>query len=107
MIDFDNELAARIGKHSRSVLSVTGPDGYPISIPLPFHFDDTEHTFTLPIGPNGLTLPTQGRTALTLLYYNPQVANERFLAFQGTLTATEHGYKFLPARLILPPWEKK
>ena len=107
MIDFNDEIIARIRKHSRAILSVTGPDGYPISIPLPFRFNDADHSFALPPGPSGLTLPTEGRTSLTLLYYNTQAANERFLAFQGSLTETGNGYKFSPTQLIVPPWEKR
>jgi hypothetical protein len=106
MIEWTNEFLAQIDLYSRAALSYMGLDGYPVTLPLPFTFDRAEHCFTLPrpTQPPTFSVEGKGQTSLTLLRYDPQVVNERYLLFYGQLA--EHGdeWSFTPSRVVLPRW---
>jgi hypothetical protein len=106
MILWTNELLVQIDSYSRAVLSYPGESGYPVTLPLPFTFDRVAHRFALPKPghPPFISGEGEGQTSLTLLRYDPQVMNERYLLFYGQLK--EHGdeWSFTPSRVVLPRW---
>ena len=113
MIDWTDDLVAQIGTYSRAVLSypgLDGYDGYPLALPLPFTFDPVEHSFSFPIpsvaGYQPASLP-EHRASLTLLHYDPQSANERFLLFYGQLAERNHEWSFTPSRVVVPRWGRR
>jgi hypothetical protein len=103
MIEWTNELIAQIDSFSRAVLSYLGESGYPVTLPLPFTFDRVEHRFTLPmpVQPPAIAATGEGQTSLTLLRYDPQVANERYLLFYGQLVEYGDRWSFTPSRVML------
>ncbi len=103
MIEWTNELFAQIDSYSRAALSYMGHDDYPVTLPLPFTFDQVEHRFTLPLPVQPLTISAEGvgQTSLTLLRYDPQVANDRYLMFYGSLAERANGWSLTPSRLVL------
>ncbi len=103
MIEWTNELIAQIDAYSRAALSYMGQDGRPVTLPLPFTFDRVEHRFTLlmPVQPPAISAGGEGQSSLTLLRYDPQVANERYLLFYGLLMERGAGWFFAPSRVLL------
>lgn len=90
------------------MLSLTGPGGYPIALPLPFTFEPETRRFALPM-PKNLpnNIPHNGRASLTLLRYDPQAANERWLLFHGRLVEQAPGFDFYPSRMVAPQWARR
>ena len=88
MIEWTAELIAQIDFSSGAALSYPGASGYPVTLPLPLTFDRGEHQFTLliPVQAPAILAEGEGQMSLTLLRYDPQVANERYLLFYGRLT---------------------
>jgi hypothetical protein len=103
MIEWTNELIAQIDSSSRAALSYLGESGYPVTLPLPFTFDRVEHrfTFSMPVQPPARAAETAGQSSLTLLRYDPQVANERYLLFYGQLVERGKECSFTPSRVVL------
>ena len=104
MIEWTTELIAQIDSSSRAALSYPGLGGYPVTLLLPFTFDPVEHHFTLPIPVQAPAISAggEGRTSLTLLRYDPQVAGERYLLFYGQLTELGNTWAFIPSRVVIP-----
>jgi hypothetical protein len=104
MIEWTDELIAQIDSYSRAALSYMGQDGYPVTLPLLFTFDRVEHRFTLlmPVQPPAISAEGESQTSLTLLRYDPQVANERYLLFYGQIVERGDGWSFTPSRVALP-----
>jgi len=101
MIDWTDELMAQIGAFSRAALSYPGVDGYPVALPLPFTFDPVEHRFTFPMSEHRPAFSLEDRASLTLLRYDPQMANERYLLFYGQLTELGNQWAFTPSRVVV------
>ena len=103
MIEWTDELIARIDSSSRAALSYLGESGYPVTLPLPCTFERVEHRFTL-LRP-GYSLATSveaaGQTSLTLLSYNAQTGDERYLLFYGQVEKRGTGWSFTPSRVVL------
>jgi hypothetical protein len=103
MIEWTDELMAQLDSSSRAVFSYLGASGYPVTLPLPFTFDQMEHRFTLskPGHPPAISAEAVGQTSLTLLRNDPQVGNERYLLFYGQLEERGTGWSFTPSRVVL------
>ena len=103
MIAWTNELLELIDSYRRAALSYSGESGYPVTLPLPFTFERGGHRFTLPLPVHPPAISSQGasQTSLTLLRYDPQVANERYLLFYGQLTQQGESWAFTPTRVVL------
>ena len=109
MIEWTNEFLAQIDSYSSAGLSYLGETGYPVTLPLPFTFDRVAHRFTLPKPGQSPAILAEGKsqTSLTLLRYDPEVMNERYLLFYGQLA--EHGdeWSFTPSRVVLLRWRSR
>jgi hypothetical protein len=101
MIDWTDELMAQIGTFSRAALSYPGLDGYPVALPLPFTFDAVEHRFTLPMPAHRPAILQEDHASLTLLRYDSQMANERYLLFYGQLTELGNNWALTPSRVVM------
>ena len=97
MIDWTDELMAQTGAFSRAALSYPGVDGYPVALPLPFTFDPVEHRFTFPMPAHRPAYSPGDRASLTLLPYDPQLANERYISSWCSGTSYANG---LPHRSL-------
>src|SRR2546423_9038371 len=99
MIDWTDELIAQIGTYGRAALSYLGPDGYPVTLPLPFTFDVGEHRFRFPrpVLAAAISMAAEGSHSLTLLRYDAQMANERYLLFHGHLAEQGDEWSFTPS----------
>ena len=108
LIAWTDALIAQVNAFSRAALSYMGQDGYPVTLPLPFTFDPARRRFTLPVPvrPPARSATRAGedpgQTSLTLLRFDPQVANERYLLFYGQLAAHDESWSFTPSRVVLP-----
>ena len=104
MIEWTNELRAQIGSSSRAILTYLGVNGYPVALPLPFAFDAENERFALPM-PTGYP-PTSDvdRASLTLLRYDPEMANERYIPFYGQLDEQGDTWLFIPSRVVIQQW---
>jgi hypothetical protein len=69
---------------------------------MPFAFDAVGHRFTLPKPgyPPAISASADGQTSLTLLRYDPQVANERYLLFFGQIEERGTEWTFTPSRTV-------
>jgi hypothetical protein len=78
----------------------------PVTLPLPFTFDRGEHRFTFPRPSQSPAISTvaEGSHSLTLLRFDPQMVNERYLLFYGQLAEQSDGWTFTPSRLVIPQW---
>jgi hypothetical protein len=104
MIVWTNDLIEQINSYSRAALSYSGQDGYPVTLPLSFTFDRVTFRFTLsaPAQPPAIATNGASQVSLTLLRYDPQVANERYLLFYGQVMQQGDRWSFAPARVTLP-----
>lgn len=106
MIDWTDELVAQIGTYDRAALSYLGSDGYPVTLPLPFTFEVGEHLFRLPRPAlsAAISMVAEGSHSLTLLRYDSQMANERYLLFYGHLAEQGDEWSFTPSQVVLQEW---
>lgn len=104
MIDWTDELVNQTSSYSRAVLSYPDGAGYPVALPLPFTFNQADHHFTLFLPVHRPAFSSQIHASLTLLSYNPQIANELYLLFYGQLTEQDHQWVFAPSRVVKPQW---
>ena len=106
MIEWTDELIVQIGSYSRAALSYSGLDGYPVTLPLPFTFDLGGHRFAFsrPSLSPAISMAAEGSSSLTLLRYDPQVMNDRYLLFYGQLAEQSDGWFFIPSRVVIPQW---
>jgi hypothetical protein len=108
MIDWTDELIARVGSFSRAALSYTGVDGYPVALPAPFTFDPTQHHFTLPKPPHRPGIARPDHASLTLVGYTPaQGGRTPYLVFQGQLAEEGDAWLFTPSRVVLSQWGRR
>ena len=104
MIEWTNELRTQIASSSRAILTYLGVNSYPVALPLPFTFDSEKQRFILPM-PTGFPLNLEvDRASLTLLRYDPEMANERYTPFYGQLEAHDNTWLFTPARVVIQQW---
>ena len=107
MIEWTNELRAQIGSSSRAILTYLGVNGYPVAVPLRFTFDPEQHRFMLP-KPAGSPPTLEGdRASLTLLRYDPEMANERYTPFYGQLEEQIDTWLFTPSRVVIQQWGRR
>ena len=107
MIDWTDALRLQISSSSRAILTYLGADGYPVALPLTFTFDLEKHRFTL-LKPTGYPPASLAdRVSMTLLRYDPEMANERYLPFFGQLKEQGETWLFTPSRAVIQRWGRK
>jgi len=58
-------------------------------------------TLPFPVQPPAISAEGEGQSSLTLLRYDPQVANERYLLFYGQVVERGKEWSFAPSRVVL------
>jgi hypothetical protein len=107
MIEWTNELREQIGSSSRAILTYLGVNGYPVALPLPFTFDSEKQCFMLPMPTGYPSIAEVNRVSLTLLRYDPEMANERYIPFYGQLEEQGGVWLFTPSRVVIQQWGRR
>jgi hypothetical protein len=105
MVVWTDELSMQLASFSRGALSYSGQDGYPVTLPVPFIVDRVAQRLKLPVPipvhPLASAAADARQSSLTLLRYDPQVANERYLLCYGQLAVQDGDWTFTPSRVVL------
>jgi Pyridoxamine 5'-phosphate oxidase len=85
-------------EHESGVLSVVGPDGFPIAIRVPIRTDPAGRQIMIEEEP-GLPL-REGRACLTVHQHAPDFTWQRNMQVRGTLERTPEGLRLVPRRIV-------
>lgn len=85
--------------HETGVLSVLGPDGFPIAIRVPFRTDPAGRQILIERDPAGLPLG-EGRACLTVHHHAPDFTWQRNMQVRGNLERTPEGLRLQPRRIV-------
>jgi hypothetical protein len=88
-----------LDEHETAVLSWMGPDGFPISVRVPFTADATRREIAIAAEPAGLPL-IEGRACLTVHRHAPNFTWQRNLQVRGNLARAEEGWRLIPRRVV-------
>jgi len=92
--------------HDTGVLSWMGPDGFPISVRVPFTANAGERSISIGAMPVGLPV-LEGRACMTVHDHAPDFTWQRNMQVRGTLERSGDGWRLLPRRIVggfeLPP----
>lgn len=95
-----------LAEHDTGVLSWMGPDGFPISVRVPFTADAQERSISIDAAPAGLPI-LKGRACLTVHQHSPDFTWQRNMQVRGTLEPDGDGWRLAPRRIVggfeLPP----
>ena len=95
-----------LGEHDTGVLSWMGPDGFPISVRVPFTANQSARALSIGAVPAGLPL-LEGRACLTVHEHSPDFTWQRNLQVRGTLEPDGDGWRLVARRIVggfeLPP----
>jgi hypothetical protein len=85
--------------HETGVLSWMGPDGFPISVRVPFSAEPSRAEIAIEAEPAGLPL-IGGRACLTVHRHAPDFSWQRNMQVRGNLTRSDEGWRLLPRRIV-------
>jgi hypothetical protein len=88
-----------LAEHETGVLSWMGPDGFPISVRLPFDADATRREIAIQAEPEGLPL-IEGRACLTVHRHAPDFTWQRNMQVRGNLVRSAEGWRLVPRRIV-------
>jgi Pyridoxamine 5'-phosphate oxidase len=88
-----------LAEHETGVLSWMGPDGFPISVRLPFDADATRREIAIQAEPEGLPL-IEGRACLTVHRHAPDFTWQRNMQVRGNLERSAEGWRLVPRRIV-------
>ena len=88
-----------LAQHETGVLSWMGPDGFPISVRVPFTADASRKEISIDADPAGLPL-LDGRACLTVHRHAPNFTWQRNMQVRGNLTDTGDGWRLVPRRIV-------
>jgi Pyridoxamine 5'-phosphate oxidase len=95
-----------LSEHDTGVLSWIGPDGFPISVRVPFTADAPSKSISIDAVPAALPL-LEGRACLTVHQHSPDFTWQRNMQVRGTLEPSDGGWRLVPRRIVggfeLPP----
>jgi hypothetical protein len=87
-----------LAEHETGVLSVLGPDGFPIAVRLPFRIDPAGRRILIDRDP-AIPLP-EGRACLTVHRHAPDFTWQRNMQVRGNLERTADGLRLVPCRIV-------
>jgi hypothetical protein len=87
-----------LDEHATGVLSWMGPDGFPISIRVPYRADRSSREIRIGMDPAGLPL-IEGRACLTVHVHAPDFTWQRNMQVRGDLVRSPEGPKLVPRRV--------
>ncbi len=88
-----------LSEHETGVLSWLGPDGFPISIRVPFTADRSSREIRIGADPAGVPL-IEGRACLTVHAHAPDFTWQRNMQLRGDLARSPDGLKLVPRRIV-------
>jgi hypothetical protein len=88
-----------LAEHETGVLSWMGPDGFPISVRVPFTADPSRREIAIEGEPAGLPL-LEGRACLTVHRHAPDFTWQRNMQVRGNLTRSAEGWRHVPRRVV-------
>lgn len=95
-----------LAEHDTGVLSWMGPDGFPISVRVPFTAEAAGRSISVDAVPAGLPI-LEGRACLTVHQHSPDFTWQRNMQVRGTLESDGGGWRLVPRRIVggfeLPP----
>jgi Pyridoxamine 5'-phosphate oxidase len=95
-----------LAEHETGVLSWLGPDGFPISVRVPFVTEPTRREIRIEQEPAGLPV-IEGRACLTVHRHAPTFTWQQNMQVRGDLVRSGEGLRLVPRRIVggfeLPP----
>jgi Pyridoxamine 5'-phosphate oxidase len=88
-----------LAEHDTGVLSWMGPDGFPLSVRIPFVADASRREIAIEGEPAGLPL-LEGRACLTVHRHAPDFTWQRNMQVRGNLIPTADGWRLVPRRIV-------
>jgi hypothetical protein len=85
--------------HETGVLSWLGPDGFPISVRVPFRVDQTAGAVEVEGQPAGLPI-LEGRACLTVHRHAPDFTWQRNMQVRGNLVRSGDGWRLTPRKIV-------
>jgi hypothetical protein len=88
-----------LDEHETGVLSWLGPDGFPISIRVPYGADPSDREIRIEGAPAGLPV-LEGRACLTVHRHAPDFTWQRNMQVRGDLVRSPEGLRLVPRRIV-------
>lgn len=88
-----------LASHETGVLSWIGPDGFPISVRVPFTADASRREIAIEAEPAGLPV-IEGRACLTVHRHGPDFTWQRNMQLRGDLTRSDGDLRLIPRRIV-------
>lgn len=88
-----------LGEHETGVLSWLAPDGFPISVRVPYRADPSRQEIRIEAEPAGLPV-LEGRACLTVHRHAPDFTWQRNMQVRGSLVRTPEGLRLVPRRIV-------
>jgi hypothetical protein len=88
-----------LSEHETGVLSWLGPDGFPISVRVPFTADPSHAEVRIEADPAGLPV-VEGRACLTVHRHADDFTWQRNMQVRGNLVRSSEGLKLVPRRVV-------
>jgi Pyridoxamine 5'-phosphate oxidase len=88
-----------LSEHETGVLSWLGPDGFPISVRVPYTADSSRREVRIDGDPVGLPV-LEGRACLTVHVHAPDFTWQRNMQVRGTLVRSPDGLRLVPRRIV-------
>jgi hypothetical protein len=95
-----------LAEHKTGVLSWLGPDGFPISVRVPFEADGARREIQIEQEPPGLPM-IEGRVCLTVHRHSRDLTWQQNMQVRGNLVRSAEGLRLIPRKIVggfeLPP----
>jgi hypothetical protein len=88
-----------LNQHRTGVLSWLGPDGFPISVRVPYAVDRSRREIRIAAEPAGVPV-IEGRACLTVHAHAPDFTWQRNMQVRGTLVRSADGLELVPRRVV-------
>ena len=88
-----------LGEHETGVLSWLGPDGFPISVRVPYTADPSSREVRIEGEPAGLPV-IEGRACLTVHRHSPDFTWQRNMQVRGNLVHSPDGLRLVPRKIV-------
>jgi Pyridoxamine 5'-phosphate oxidase len=101
-----DDRMAFLAEHETGVLSWLAPDGFPISVRVPFEADPSRREIRIEQDPAGLPI-IEGRVCLTVHHHSPDFTWQQNMQVRGNLVRSAEGLRLIPRKIVggfeLPP----